>query len=382
MKNYDAIIIGGGASGCMAAIVTKNKNVAIMDSAKTLAKKIMVTGNGRCNLTNTNMNSTYFNQNIDKYLEQFDQTKTLELFEGMGLETYADEEGRVYPISNSAKSVVDVIISKLNNKVDAILEQKVIDIQKTQNGFVVTTDKDKYNAKKVVVACGGNAFVDIVKNLGVEVKPFVPSLVALKCKDVKDLNGVKASNAKVTATNADGLSRSEIGEVLFKDGGLSGIVVFNLSTIFSRTNNFSGKINIDLMPNFSEEQVVEKLAKRKSLNVNLDKMFIGMFVNSLANEIFRQCKINTNIKSNNLTEKELTLLAKTIKNLSYNVIGSYDNNQVFSGGVKCADLDNKLMHKQIPGLYFTGEICDIDGVCGGYNLQWAWTSGKIVGDSL
>lgn len=382
MKNYDAIIIGGGASGCMAAIVTKNKNVAIMDSAKTLAKKIMVTGNGRCNLTNTNMNSTYFNQNIDKYLEQFDQTKTLELFEGMGLETYADEEGRVYPISNSAKSVVDVIISKLNNKVDAILEQKVIDIQKTQNGFVVTTDKDKYNAKKVVIACGGNALVDIVKNLGVEVKPFVPSLVALKCKDVKDLNGVKASNAKVTATNADGLSRSEIGEVLFKDGGLSGIVVFNLSTIFSRTNNFSGKINIDLMPNFSEEQVVEKLAKRKSLNVNLDKMFIGMFVNSLANEIFRQCKINTNIKSNNLTEKELTLLAKTIKNLSYNVIGSYDNNQVFSGGVKCADLDNKLMHKQIPGLYFTGEICDIDGVCGGYNLQWAWTSGKIVGDSL
>ena len=137
-----------------------------------------------------------------------------------------------------------------------------------------------------------------------------------------------------------------------------------------------------MFPNISVEKLAEKIEKRKSLNVNLDKIFVGMFVNSLANEIFRQCKMNTNIKSNKLTDEQILILAKTIKNLKYNVVDAYDNNQVFSGGVKLADLDDNLMYKQMPGLYFTGEICDIDGVCGGYNLQWAWTSGKIVGDSL
>ena len=216
----------------------------------------------------------------------------------------------------------------------------------------------------------------------VEIKPFVPSLTALKCNDVKDLNGVKVSNVKVTVTNKSGDSNSEVGEVLFKDRGLSGIVVFNLSTIFARSGEYKGSVEIDLMPNLSIDDLCKKLAKRKLLNCNLDKFFVGMFVNSLANEIFRQCKMNTNIKSNKLTDEQILILAKTIKNLKYNVVDAYDNNQVFSGGVKLDDLSDSLEHKQIPNLYFTGEICDIDGVCGGYNLQWAFTSGKIVGDSL
>ena len=107
-----------------------------------------------------------------------------------------------------------------------------------------------------------------------------------------------------------------------------------------------------------------------------------MFVGSLANEIFRQCKMNTNIKCDKLTDEQILTLAKTIKNLKYKVVDAYINNQVFSGGVKLSSLDDNLQSKQIPDLYFTGEICDVDGVCGGYNLQWAWTSGKIVGESL
>ena len=382
MKKYDVIIIGGGASGCMVAMFAKNQKIAIIDAGKTLAKKIMVTGNGRCNLTNTNMGSQYFNQNIDKFLAKFNEKQTLEFFESLGLETYADEEGRVYPISNSAKSVVDVIASRLNGKVDCVLGQKVAEIEKSNEGFLIATENETFSCKKLVVSTGGNTMLKALNKLGIETKPFTPSLVALKCSDVKDLNGVKVSNVKVTATNSLGETKSEVGEVLFKESGLSGIVIFNLSTIFARSGNFSGKINIDLMPDLSESALVEKITKRKALNVNLDKMFVGMFVNSLANEIFRQCKINTNINSNKLTNAQILTLAKIIKNLTYNVVGAYDNNQVFSGGIKLPLLDDKLMYKQIPDLYFTGEICDIDGVCGGYNLQWAWTSGKIVGENL
>ena len=392
MKEYDVIIIGGGASGCMTAmsiskIICSNANkfrsVAIIDSGKSLGKKIMVTGNGRCNLTNTNMSSEYFNQNIDKYLSRFDEKDTLAFFEKLGLETYADDESRVYPISNSAKSVVDVITQHISPDITAYVDHEVTEIKKVNDGFfVATSTAENFKCKKLVVAAGGNKMANALKEIGVEIKPFVPSLTALKCSDVKDLNGVKTSNVKVTVINKSGESKSEVGEVLFKDRGLSGIVVFNLSTIFARSSEYNGNVSIDLMPNLSIDDLCKKIAKRKLLNCNLDKLFVGMFVNSLANEIFRQCKMNTNINSNKLTDEQILILAKTIKNLKYNVVDAYDNNQVFSGGVKLADLDDNLMHKQIPNLYFTGEICNVDGVCGGYNLQWAWTSGKIVGDSL
>lgn len=382
MKKYNVIIIGGGASGCMVAMTAKEKSVAIIDSGKTLAKKIMATGNGRCNLTNVNMGSQFFNQNIDRFLTRFNERETLNFFEDIGLETYSDEEGRVYPISNSAKSVVDVITAQLNGRVDAILEEKVISIKKIKDGFEVETDKNKFQCNKLVVASGGNTLMETVKTLGVKVKNTAPSLVALKCSEIKDLNGVKVSNVKVTVTNANGESKSEIGEVLFKDGGVSGIVVFNLSTMFSRINDFTGRIVIDLLPNLSLEEVTKKILKRKSLGVSLSKVFVGMFANAVANEIFRQSKVNTNIPVSKLSNEQAKHIAEIIKNLTFTVCGYYDNNQVFSGGVDLSSLDNNLMSKTTPNLYFTGEICDIDAVCGGYNLQWAWTSGKIVGDNL
>jgi len=382
MKSYNTVIIGGGASGCMVAMSSACDSVAIIDANKSLAKKIMVTGNGRCNLTNINMSSDYFNTNIDRYLNRFDEKQTLAFFDSIGLETYYDEEGRVYPISNSAKSVVDVILDNMENKVEACLDQKVVDINKTKDGFQVATETEIYLCKRVVVATGGNTIIDIVKKLGVETIPFVPSLTALKCNEIRDLNGVRVANVMVTASNAIGETKREKGEVLFKDGGISGIVIFNLSTMFARRNSFKGKITIDLLPDITREELCKKIIKRKGLNVPLNKLFVGMFVNSIANEIFRQCKINTNIHSSKLTDTQVGEIADTIKNLTYTVNGCYDNNQVYSGGVSLGALDENLMSKDVPNLYFTGEICNVDGVCGGYNLQWAWTSGKIVGGCL
>ena len=170
-----------------------------------------------------------------------------------------------------------------------------------------------------------------------------------------------------------------MGEVLFKENGLSGIVIFNLSSVFSRNGKFEGKIKIDLLPNTSHVDLFKKLKERKRLSVTTDKFFIGMFQNAISNEIFVQSKINTNKNCAKLTDEDINMLVKTIKSLSFDVIGCYENNQVMSGGVELSGLDENLMCKHIPNLYFCGEICDVDGVCGGYNLQWAWTSGYIVG---
>lgn len=382
MKHYKVIIIGAGASGVMCALATSQKNIAIIDKNTKPLKKVLVTGNGRCNLTNLNLSSKNYNQNIDEFLSKFDVNKTLKFFEDIGLETFADEENRVYPISNSSKSVTDVLMQKLNSKAELILGQSVERVEQTQNGFIVKTDADTFSCEKLVVSTGGNSVENILKNLNISYKNFYPSLVALKSKDIKDLNGVKVSNVLVTATNSKGETKKELGEVLFKDGGLSGIVVFNLSSLFARVGSFKGLVKIDLLPNLTLKQLKEKLENRKALNVNLDKFFVGMFQNSVANEIFKQTKINTNINSLKLNEEHLLSLANTIKNLKFEIYDCFDNNQIHSGGVELSSLNKALMSKQINNLYFTGEVCDVDGECGGFNLQWAWSSGYIVGESL
>ena len=136
------------------------------------------------------------------------------------------------------------------------------------------------------------------------------------------------------------------------------------------------------MPDLSISELTRKIESRRRENLNADKLFVGMFINSVANEIFKQSKVNTNKKSSELSKEEILKIANSIKNLQFEVVGSYDNNQVYSGGVSLKELTPNLMSKNVPNLYFAGEICDVDGECGGYNLQWAWTSGKIVGECL
>ena len=380
MKHYKVVILGCGASGAMCALSAKCDNLAVIDANVSPAKKILVTGNGRCNLTNINPSHEAYNQNIDKYLNKFGIEDTLAFFQSIGLEYCHDEEGRVYPLSNTAKSVQDVINNALQNKVDFYLGQYVTEISKVSKGFIVVTDKEKFECNKLVIATGGNSIVNSLVNLGVNFKPFTPSLVALKCDNIDGLNGVRVPYVKVTANDLDGNSVSKYGEVLFRDNGLSGIVIFNTSTLFARKGIFSGNVSIDLLPNLSTNELLKKIQNRKNINKDINKLFVGMFHNAVANEIFKQAKINTNC--NVLSEDDVNKLAFVIKNLSYTVTGHLDNNQVFSGGVCLDALTDNLMSKSMPNLYFTGEVCDVDGVCGGYNLQWAWTSGHIVGEAL
>lgn len=379
MEKFDALILGGGASGIISAIklAMRNKRVAIIEKGFVVGKKLLVTGNGRCNLTNMMMNSEFYNEDINLYLKKFDEKDTLMFFKDLGLLSVVDEEKRVYPFSNSAKSVLEVLTNKLNElKVKKFEDEEVLEISK-EKCFGVKTNKAKYVAEKIVVATGGKTNLAIFENMGIKVKNFAPSLVALKTESTKRLNGVKVSNVLVTATCGK-ISKQEKGEVLFKESGLSGIVVFNLSSIFARRDNYVGEIALDLMPNFTEEEVLYLLKTRKNLAGNILE---GIFARELYMELFDRLKLD-NKPASKMTDKELAMLSKIIKHLKFKVCGYYDNSQVSSGGVLLDELTEKLESKKVKGLYFTGEVIDVDGVCGGYNLQWAWTSGAIVGDSL
>lgn len=384
MNYSDVIIIGGGASGSFCALfASKNQKITIIDNQNKIAKKILVTGNGRCNLTNKTISYENYNQNIQPYLNKFNANQTLDFFKSIGLETYFDEQGRVYPLSNSAKSVQEVLQNQIEKRnIDVKLETEVTNITKNEDNFILETTKGIFSCKKLVVATGGNSMLKTLKNLNINYKTFSPSLVSLKTKISKNLANVKLSNVKVTATNTFGQSKSDFGEVLFKESGLSGICIFNLSTIYSRVRNFKGLISIDLLPNLSYEEVYNLLFQRRQLKININRFFDGLFVREIAYEILNRIKIDENRSSMALSSNELHYFTKQIKNLQFDVVDCYQNNQVFSGGVNLEDLTLNLESKKNKNLFFCGEICDVDGICGGYNLQWAWTSGKIVGEAL
>ena len=379
MLNFDTIIIGGGASGCMCGLSCSASNIAIIDNNNKIAKKLLITGNGRCNLTNLKMKSKFFNQDISLYLDRYNVSSTLDFFASLGLMTFSDEENRVYPISNSAKSVVNVIENAINkSNINVFLEHCVEKIVKEGDNFIITTNKESFTCNNLVLATGKSELLDCLK---IEYKNFMPSLCALKTKSTRTLSNIRLRDVKVEAC-VNGKSISDIGEVLFKDSGLSGIAIFNISSLFAREGKFDGKVTIDMLPKEDTESLIKMLQKRKTLNCLVRQFFDGMFVKEVAYEIFNRCKIDENKPSIRITAQEIENFAHTIKSLDFTVKGYYPNNQVFSGGVKLSDLDENLQHKQIKNLYFCGEICDIDGQCGGYNLQWAWTSGHIVGNAL
>ena len=364
-------VIGGGASALMLTNVCQGKVTIFCDSEK-LGKKILLTGNGKCNLSNTEYPKDCYNQDIQKYLDRFDFDDTLQFFSHLGLLTYSDEKGRVYPVSNTATSVVDVLTYNLIGRdIDVKLNYHVQKIEKRGDKFVID---DAFYFDKVAICTGSES--SLLDAMNIDYKPFVPSLVALKTKqNTKRLSGLRLSDVVVNFNK-----KYELGEVLFKDNGLSGVCIFNLSSYLARNNNFKQSLYIDLLPYFEVEDLEEIFIAR--LNKNYPSMILflqGIFHKEINKFLLKASKINEEEKPN---KNNIKKLIKNIKALKFDIVSTYENNQVKSGGIRLDDLDENLQHKKIKGLYFAGEICDVDGICGGYNLQWAWTSGKIVGENI
>lgn len=378
MKNFDVLIVGGGASGSTLAIMLarQNKSVCVVDCNEVPAKKLLVTGNGRCNITNTKLNSDFYNQNIDSFLKNFDIDKTIEFFKSIGIFVYADSEGRCYPVSNTAKSVVHAIKNQFDKLGITFVNDYVVDI-KQEKDFVITTKNNHFFAKQVVIA-NGNTSTSFLNNFDINIKHLCPSLVALKTKqNTKRLQGIRLSDVSVTAKCSD-TTKQQFGEVLFKQEGLSGICIFNLSTIFARNKNFVGSVVIDIFPNKSEKEIIDMLQNNKTVFAKAIDMLQALLNKEVALEILKRTNLSIDVPCSQIYDTTIKNIAKTIKNLKYDIVGAYDNNQVVSGGVKLEDLTNTLEHKNHKGLYFCGEVCDVDAECGGYNLQWAFCSAKAV----
>ena len=383
MQKYNVCIVGGGASGSMLAVLLAQKNVkvCVVDKFDLPAKKLLVTGNGKCNITNKNLSSKFYNQNIDEFLKVYGYGNTMKNFEEFGLDIYADEEGRCYPVSNSAKTVQFVLINQYKKyNIDYFANEVLdVDFDKKQNEYVIDAINQKICAEKIIFACGINNFsLGVCKKFGVDIVECQPSLVALKTKQsTKLLDGKRLSNVLVTATCGKE-TKTEVGEVLFKSGGLSGICIFNLSSLFARNKNFSGKIAINLLKNSKNSEIFNKIYAKLHIFANILEVLESVFIKEIALEILKQSGVDKSKLTEQITKADIEKIVCAITNLTFEISGTYDNNQVVSGGVDLKSLTSNLESTKNKNMYFCGELCDVDGICGGYNLQWAWTSAYVV----
>ena len=391
----EILIVGGGAAGLMAAVCAKEENpvvhVTVIEAADRVGKKILTTGNGRCNLTNVFASAQdYAPANVAGVFEQLPPDKVMEKFAGMGLVCRQEGEGRVYPASDAASSVLDALrLTAAHLGVKEITGFCVKDVQKSKSGFTVRSeDGRQLRGDVLILTCGGQAAskftgYDAARALGHTVTPLQPALLPVKTDGagIKGLNGVRCKCAASLLVGSKTVHREE-GEMLFKDFGLSGIAVFQLSRIMAREK---GKctIELDLLPNMTDEQAEEFLFDRvETLGWRgTDTFFLGMFHKNIAMNLLRMAGISGGLVED-MTVSQVKKLARVMKHWQHNVTGTqgWQNAQVTVGGVPMKEVDEITLSSRVcKGLYLAGEILDADGPCGGYNLQWAWASGSVAG---
>lgn len=405
MKKYDVIIIGGGASGMMAAIhaAMRGKKTAIIEQKERLGKKILATGNGKCNYTNLYQEIECYRGGNPKFamdvVSQFDQQKTIAFFQSIGVYPKV-RNGYVYPHSEQAVAVADVLTMECKNLgVDIFLSEKVVKVKKQQEIFHIVSESNQYQSMNLVLAAGGCAApkqgsdgsgFDLAKSLGHRiVKPF-PALVQLKTveKYGKIVTGVRCeASARLVSKNKE--ITSEQGEFLFTDYGISGIPILQISRYAVELVDKKEVVNLylDFFPNLSNQELSAMLKERMEHNSQrtIEESLIGLLNNKLAYLMIREAKLSPEQTCHYIKEKDIHRLAELLKSfvLTINGYNGFDQAQVSAGGVELTQVNpHTLESKLLSGLYFTGEILDVDGTCGGYNLQWAWSSGVLVGNSI
>ncbi|MDY3972606.1 MAG: NAD(P)/FAD-dependent oxidoreductase [Clostridia bacterium] len=389
-------VIGGGASGLIAAIAAaedSDNQITVYESGDRVGRKILATGNGRCNMTNINADVENYHGKNPKFIlgarNKFWVNETLEFFSDLGIEANVEEDGKVYPYSNQASAVLDVLRFKIDelDNIKIINSFEVKSVSKTKECFnIVSYDGRKEKADKIIVATGGKAApnlgskgvgYEILKSFGHKITSLSPSLVQIKTETdvVKKLKGIKL-DAEVTLGD-----NSEFGEVLFTEYGLSGPAVFSLS---SRLGD-NKVISLDIMSKYSYEQLYERILQRIALRpkITLENFFVGMFNKRVGQALMKSVGIEPLSRyALTLNEKEISRICSAIKKWDFKVTGtmSWNNAQVTKGGAVTGEFNpNTMESKLVNGLFASGEVLDIDGDCGGYNLQWAWSSGYLAG---
>ncbi|MGN1132789.1 MAG: aminoacetone oxidase family FAD-binding enzyme [Ruminococcus sp.] len=397
MKIYDVVVIGGGASGLVAAIEAGKQfeNVAVLEKENRIGKKILATGNGKCNLTNTNASvkdySGSLSYGVKKLFAEYSPKYITEYFSDMGLVTYCDDYGRVYPLCNQSSAVLDTLRNNLRlNDVDEFTECKVNDIAVGEN-FEIVTSNGRFFSKRIIIACGGKSspnlgsdgsMFEVIENLGHTFTEVTPALCPINVKSdiIRSLKGVRAKG-KVSVLNKGKVVKSDAGEIQFTENSISGICAFNLSGLDYDT------VRVSLLPNMNKNEIINMLKKRRDMlkELTVDNFLLSIFNNKLSMVLLKKSKINSiNRRCVDISDKEIEDLAHNINNLDFKATGKNDfgRSQVTKGGIPGREINIETMESlYIPNLYFCGEVLDIDGICGGYNLQFAFASGIKAGQT-
>ena len=392
-------IIGGGASGMVAALsAAENPNVQVilMERQGRVGRKLMATGNGRCNLTNIHANGNSYHglQPSFSYdaLDAFGPDKTISWFQDMGLYTVTEETGRVYPYSDQANSVVDILrLNLVKSNITVQTDFEVNKIRVLDTGFSVFSSDECLFCDKLIIACGGLAGTKLggtmsgyklLGKLGHKSSRLRPALVQLK-SNWKMLSGLKGVRTQCHASIFhDGTLFSQSkGELQFTDFGLSGPVIFEISRdVCSVAGDWYCKL--DFLPDLTHKEISALIEQRKLKNLAVQDLFTGILHNRLG-RILTQCAgVNLNMPCSELTQEDIFALVCAVKEFEVTLTEpmGMDHAQVTAGGVLTEQFDSKTMESRlIPGLYACGEVLDIDGDCGGFNLQWAWSSGRLAG---
>ena len=394
-------IIGGGASGMMAALSalrSTGAEVHLFERQSRLGRKLLATGNGRCNLSNRNAAAAHYHGRdpgfVAPALQELGVDDTLELFSQLGLLTVCEPDGKLYPFSDQANSVVDVLRLALEQSAAQLhLGCEVSAIVPRDGGFALDTPEGAFFAHRVIVAAGSQAGgklggtgagYALLRQLGHRCTKLYPSLVQLQTDpaQVRALKGVRAC-AQLTLLRGKQQLGQEQGELQFTDFGLSGPCAFALSRI-AATEGPGLTAQLDLCPGRTAAQLTQLLQARQAAfpALPLENFLTGLLHNRLGRTLLRTLQLDFASPCASLSYRTLAAIAGRIKCWQLPVRGCLplEQAQVAAGGIETGGFDSETLESRlIPGLYATGEVLDIDGDCGGYNLQWAWSSGYLAG---
>lgn len=396
------MVVGGGASGLTAAIAAAREGarVTVLEHMDRAGKKILVTGNGRCNLTNLEMGPEHYRCGRAAFpgriLERFTVSDTLAFFDGLGIVT-RERGGYIYPNSDQASAILDVLrmeTDRLGVSVRCGCHVNAVTV--SRNKLAVLTEQGELEADAVILAAGSKAApktgsdgsgYEIARRLGHRIVTPLPALVQLRCqgKQYKAVAGVRCE-ARLTLYGDGEKLAEDTGELQLTDYGISGIPTFQISRFASVALDENRKVAvlIDFLParTAAESRVFLNDRIQRFGYRTCEELFLGVLNKKLALMLLKTAGIRPELKVSGITAEQADKLLKAVKSYRADVTGTnpYEQAQICCGGVDADEIDDTTMEsKLIPGIYFAGELIDVDGICGGYNLQWAWSTGMIAG---
>ena len=395
------IVIGGGAAGIMAALTAaegESRRVILLERQQRLGRKLLATGNGRCNLTNTGATIEHYHGEQADFaapaLFKFSPRDALDFFHSLGLMTVEEYGGRVYPLSNSANSVVDVLRFALEKGgVEVRCACPVRSLARRDKGYTVVTDEGSLAADYLIVACGGAAGAklggvmdgyELLKPLGHKRTALYPALVQLITPPEypRALKGVRADGSLRLLSGSETLAKGE-GELQFTDSGLSGPAAFDVSRA-AATAGEGLTLSMNFFRAYSAAQVLALLRQRRETYPALEsgQLFTGMLHNRLGKMLVKYAGLPQELPLSRLSDSQLEQAVQAATDFRLKLLGTegFDHAQVTAGGIKTTGFNPETLESWfMPGLFVCGELLDVDGDCGGYNLQWAWSSGRLAG---